>query len=99
MVCDCCESPLRKGLAFLGGPYKLKGIIMATAQRTINGLTYDIRSPSHWQLKGFPVELAFLGDVWVLFLDYHGDIKTGRFASLQDGLELIHKALHPNVKA
>ena len=34
--------------------------------RTINGLTYEVISPSFWQLKGYPVDISFLGDTWLL---------------------------------
>ena len=29
--------------------------------RTINGLVYEIATPSHWQLQGYPIELTYLG--------------------------------------
>ena len=33
-----------------------------------NGLTYEVISPSFWQLKGYPVDISFLGDTWLLSL-------------------------------
>jgi hypothetical protein len=32
------------------------------------GLTYEVISPSFWQLKGYPVDISFLGDTWLLSL-------------------------------
>jgi len=34
--------------------------------KTVSGVVYEIISPSFWQLKGYPVDISFLGDKWLL---------------------------------
>ena len=71
-------------------------------QRTINGFVYDIVSPSHWQLAGYPVEIAYLGDAWFLSLvavedGGETDIKMSRLASRDAGLRMIEQAFNRNM--
>jgi hypothetical protein len=39
-------------------------------QRTINGVTLDVISPSFYTVSGKPqLEISFVGDCWLLFCD------------------------------
>ncbi len=60
--------------------------------RDINGLTYLVASPSHWQLCGYPVELAFLSDRWFLFIADGGHVTTHPLDSRDHGHTLIERA-------
>ncbi len=68
--------------------------------RDINGLTYLVESPSHWQLCGYPVELAYLGATqnekpasgWFLFIADGGHVTTHPLDSRDHGHTLIERA-------
>ena len=65
--------------------------------KTINGMTYEVVTPSHWQLAGYPVEVSFLGDSWFLSLiaimeDSNAEIKMCRLESRDAGLRMIEQA-------
>ena len=34
--------------------------------REINGVTFEVESPSFYRLPGLPVDVSFLGDSWYL---------------------------------
>lgn len=65
--------------------------------KTVNGLQYEVVTPSHWQLAGYPVELSFLGDAWFLSLlavmdDSTTEIKMTKLESRDAGLRMIEQA-------
>ncbi len=67
-------------------------------QRTVNGITYNVVSPSFWQLQGQPIEIAYVELSWVLFCpDKQGEPMARQFKSLRAAQELIEGALgiHP----
>lgn len=71
------------------------------ALKTVNGLTYEIVTPSHWQLAGYPVEVSFLGDAWFLSLlavmdDGNTEVKMTKLASRDAGLCMIEQAFQRN---
>jgi len=67
--------------------------------RTVNGLVYEIATPSHWQLQGYPIELTYLGDSWFLSclrfdanLNQRVDMRP--LASREAGHRLIEEAFN-----
>lgn len=71
------------------------------ALKTVNGLTYEIVTPSHWQLAGYPVEVSFLGDAWFLSLlavmdDGNTEVKMSKLESRDAGLRMIEQAFQRN---
>ncbi len=35
--------------------------------RTVNGIVYEVTSPSFWELAGYPVQITYVGDEWQLY--------------------------------
>lgn len=67
-------------------------------RRTLQGLSFDIPSPSHFELvlpqpKLDRVCIAYLGDQWRLFhQDPTGNVGTRRFASRDDAVAMVAQA-------
>ena len=34
--------------------------------RVVSGITFDIESPSHWRVVGYPLDLSFIDNGWYL---------------------------------
>ena len=65
------------------------------ATRTINGLTWDIDTPSHWQLRGVNVDMSYVGmGQWVLMCPGKDGAPLFRyFATREQACELIEQAM------
>lgn len=62
--------------------------------RTVNGITWDVVSPSFWQLHGQPVEIAYVGDQWQLWCPGpDGEMLHRAFDSRSAAMELIETAI------
>lgn len=61
--------------------------------RTIGGLTFDVSSPSLWQLHGYPVFIAYANHEWRVQL-VHPDFTSHRiFATFAEAIDLVVQAL------
>jgi hypothetical protein len=64
--------------------------------KTLNGVRYKITSPSYWELDGYPVDVAFLGDQWVLCCpDEEGEPCFRYFPTREQAQAMIEQAFFP----
>jgi len=63
---------------------------------TLHGLRWGVPSPSHYTLelpgRSDAVEVFFADDVWLLFLDYGGDISAQAYPSRDAAMAVVREA-------
>ncbi len=61
--------------------------------RTLHSLAWRVISPSFYELAGYPVDVAFLGDAWYLQVpDDQGEPMMQPFKSLDEAAHFVSLA-------
>lgn len=61
--------------------------------RIVQGLVFEVPSPSFWKLSGEPVDIDYLGDRWYLFCnDERGQKCAMPVPSRDAGIAMVAKA-------
>jgi len=62
-------------------------------QRNINGVTFEVESPSFYHLAGYPIDVSYLADAWYLQCPgKDGQPKFEKFEHLADAAAFIKTA-------
>jgi len=65
---------------------------------SLSGLQWDVASPSHYKLApsctrpGCELDISYVGDRWILFLDQHGHVTTRCFDNRDQAIGMVAEA-------
>ena len=64
---------------------------------SLNSLVWDTTSPSHYKLvlprdTGDSLDIAFVGDCWLMFQEYNGTVHSREFDSRDEAMAMVQQA-------